>query len=201
MLKQLRTAVLLLVVLTVLTGLIYPVAMTGIAQVLMPGKANGSLIHRDGAVVGSTLIGQSFIDPKTDRVLQGYFRGRPSAAGAGYDASASGGSNLGPTNKALIDRVNATAAIIRQENGLTASAPVPVDLVTASGSGLDPDISPAAAALQVPRVARQRGVSEAQVKALVQKHTSGRTLWIFGEPRVNVLALNQALDQNFPLAR
>lgn len=199
MLKQLRTAALMLVVMVVLTGLIYPLAMTGIAQAIMPGKANGSLIHQNGKVVGSSLIGQTFVDPKTNKALPGYFRSRPSAAGTGYDASASSGSNLGPTNKTLIDNVGAVAAVIRQENGLTATAPVPVDLVTASGSGLDPDISPAAADVQVARVARQRGVPPAQVQALVKKHTTGRTLWIFGEPRVNVLALNRDLDQHFPM--
>lgn len=201
MLKQLRIAAVMLVVMAVLTGLIYPLAMTGIAQAIMPGKADGSLIHQHGAVVGSSLIGQSFVDPKTDRVLPGYFRGRPSAAGTGYDASASSGSNLGPTNKTLIDQVGAVATVIRQENGLAVNAPVPVDLVTASGSGLDPDISPAAADMQVARVARQRGVTTAQVQTLVKKHTTGRTLWIFGEPRVNVLALNRDLDQRYPLPK
>jgi K+-transporting ATPase ATPase C chain len=195
MVAQMRTAALMLVVLTVLTGLAYPLAMTGLAQVIFPDKADGSLIERDGQVVGSELIGQSFVDPETGRTLPGYFRGRPSAAGAGYDASASSGSNLGPTNQALIDRVAADVAIIREENGLPADAEIPGDLVTTSGSGLDPHISPASAEIQVARVARERGLSEDQVRDLVDDNTEGRTLGIFGEPRINVLKLNLALDE------
>jgi K+-transporting ATPase ATPase C chain len=209
MLRQLRIAILMVVVITVLTGLAYPLTMTGLAQVLFPWQANGSLIQRDGKTIGSALLGQSFldpakIDPKTGDgpTLPGYFRGRPSAAfqpGNGDDTLVSSGSNLGPTNKALIDRVVADVAIVRKENGLAADAPIPGDLVTASASGVDPDISPAAAELQVPRVARQRGISEAQVRQLVAQATSGRTLGLFGEPRVNVLALNLALDAAAPM--
>lgn len=194
MLKQFRTAALMIVVMTVITGIIYPVATTGIAQGLFSDKANGSLIKEDGTVVGSSLIGQNLVDPETGKTLYGYFRGRPSAAGTGYDASASSGSNLGPTNQALLDRIEADAAIIRQENGLAADATLPVDLVTTSGSGLDPDISPAAAEIQVARVAKERGISEDQVRSLIGEHTSGRTLGLFGDPRVNVLELNLALD-------
>jgi K+-transporting ATPase ATPase C chain len=197
--KQLRTATLMVVVLTFLTGLVYPLAMTGVAQVVFPGKADGSLLKQDGAVIGSTLIGQSFVDASTGKTLHGYFRGRPSAAGNGYDAALSSGSNYGPTNQALIDRVTADIAIIRSENGLPEDATVPVDLVTASGSGLDPDISPAAAELQIPRVARERGMTEDAVRELVEHATSGRTLWLFGEPRVNVVRLNLALDAAAPL--
>ena len=209
MLRQLRIAALMLVVLTVLTGLAYPLAITALAQAFFPWQANGSLVQRDGQTIGSALLGQSFldpakIDPKTGDgpTLAGYFRGRPSAAfqpGNGDDTLVSSGSNLGPTNKSLVDRVAADVAIVRQENGLAVDAPIPVDLVTASASGVDPDISPAAAALQVPRVARQRGLSEAQVRRLVAQATSGRTLGLFGEPRVDVLALNRALDTAAPL--
>lgn len=187
--RQTRNAVLMLVVLTVLLGLIYPIVMTGIAQLLFPYQANGSLVKdSSGKVIGSALIGQNFADPK-------YFHPRPSAAGQnGYDAAASGGSNLGPTNQKLIDAVKDRATTYREENGLAADAQVPADAVTASASGLDPDISPANAHIQVARVAKARGLSDAQVKALVDEHTQGRTLWIFGEPRVNVLELNLALD-------
>ncbi|MBA2247141.1 MAG: K(+)-transporting ATPase subunit C [Chloroflexia bacterium] len=194
MLKQLRTAALMIVVLTVLTGLIYPLAMTGIAQVLFPDKADGSLITRNGQVVGSELIGQGFVDADSGRVLPGYFRSRPSAAGDGYDAALSSGSNLGPTNQVLIDRVAADVATIRDENDLAADAEIPVDLVTASGSGLDPHISPASADLQVPRVARERGVDEERIRGLIEEHTDGRTLGVLGEPGVNVVMLNLALD-------
>ena len=151
-------------------------------------------------MIGSELIGQSFVDPDTGETLPGYFRGRPSAAGAGYDAAASSGSNLGPTNPVLIDRVASEVAIIREENDLADNAEIPVDLVTASGSGLDPDISPASADLQIARVAQQRGISEDQVRAIVDRYTSGRTLGIFGEPRVNVLKVNIALDEHYPMS-
>ena len=195
MLAQLRTAILVTIAMILLTGLAYPLAMTGIAQVIFPDNADGSLIERDGEAIGSELIGQSFVDPDTGRTLPGYFRGRPSAAGTGYDAGASSGSNLGPTNQALIDRVAADVAIIRAENRLPADAMIPVDLVTASASGLDPHISPASADLQIARVARERDLSETQVRELVEKNTEGRTLGILGEERVHVLKLNLALDE------
>lgn len=202
-LTQLRTAILMIVVLTVLTGLAYPLAMTGLAQVLFPHQANGSLIERDGVVIGSELIGQGFVDAETGLTLPGYFRGRPSAAftpGDGDNTLVSSGSNYGPTNQALIDRVAADVAIVREENGLATDAPIPVDLVTASGSGLDPHMSPASAELQVPRVARERGLSEDEVRALVAANTEGRTLGFLGEPRVHVLKLNLALDGTAPLS-
>lgn len=199
MINQLRPAILLVVIMTVITGIAYPLAVTGVARVAFSDKAAGSLIEQNGQVVGSTLIGQSFVDPDTGATLTGYFRGRPSAAGSGYDALASSGSNLGPTNPALMDRVAAEAAIIRTENQLPADAAVPVELVTASGSGLDPHISPASAELQIPRVARQRGVSEDEIRAIVENATEGRTLGILGEPRVNVLQVNLALDERYPL--
>ena len=181
-------AVLLTVVTTVIFGVAYPLAVTGLAQVFFPHQANGSLIEQGGAVVGSALIGQSFSSP-------GYFHGRPSAAGDGYDATSSGGTNLGPTSRTLADSVRAAVAAARAENP---TAPVPVDLVTSSASGLDPDLSPAAAAFQIPRVARERGTSDAAVQAVVEQVTEGRTLGLLGEPRVNVLRLNLAIDQTFP---
>jgi potassium-transporting ATPase KdpC subunit len=200
--SHLRTAVLMLVVMTALTGLAYPLAITALAQALFPHRANGSLIVRQGAVIGSELIGQSFVDAATGRTMPGYFRGRPSAAftpGDGDATLVSAGSNLGPTNRVLIDRVAADVAVIRDENGLDPATAIPVDLVTASASGLDPHISPASAELQVPRVARERGLSEEAVRSLVTNHTEGRTLGVLGEPRVHVLRLNLALDDRAPV--
>ena len=187
--QHLRSAVLMVVVLTLLFGIVYPLVMTGISQALFPAQANGSLVRDSaGNVIGSAILAQNFTQPQ-------YFHPRPSAAGSdGYDASSSGASNLGPTNQKLIDTVRDRTDAYRQENGLAADAAVPVDAVTASASGLDPDVSPANALLQVGRVARARGMPEDQVRALVQQSTEGRTLGIFGEPRVNVLKLNLALD-------
>lgn len=182
---QLWPAVALLAILTVLTGLVYPAAVTAVAQVVFPAQANGSLIVADGQVVGSSLIGQAFDEPR-------YFWGRPSAAGAnGYDATASGGSNLGPTSKVLIERITREVDALRSANG---DAPIPVDLVTTSASGLDPDISPAAAEYQVARVAVARGMTPDQVRAVVARHTSGPVLGFLGSATVNVLELNLDLD-------
>jgi len=188
--KHIVTAILMTVVTTVLLGIIYPFVVTGLAQLIFPRQANGSLITSGGKLIGSHLIGQPFSSP-------GYFRSRPSAAGtAGYDAGNSSGSNFGPTNKMLIDRMNGDIQKAQAENP---NAPVPMDLVTTSGSGLDPHISPEAAAFQVPRVARERGMSEADVSALIANHTEGRQLGFLGEPRVNVLELNLDLDATHPM--
>ncbi len=204
MLRQLRPALVSVVTLMVLCGLVFPLAVTGIAQLVFHHQANGSLIVRDGRIVGSRLIGQGFGGP-------GYFHPRPSAAGGGYDATTSAGTNLGPTSDKLIngihkklpngqddpgnfDGIRDLAAAYRQENGLAAATPLPADAVTRSGSGLDPDISPANAALQVARVAQTRGLPVDAVRRLVLAHTEGRTLGLLGEPRVNVLELNLALD-------
>ena len=174
---------------TVIFGVLYPLAVTGLAQVLFPGRAAGQLIHKNGKIVGSKIIGQAFTGP-------GYFHSRPSNAGAGYDATASSGSNLGPTNKNLLDRVKGDVEKARLENP---NAPIPVDLVTGSGSGLDPEISPAAAEFQLARVSRERGMNIEEVRVLIRKHTRGRDLGFLGEPRVNVLELNLELDSIHPL--
>ena len=197
MLREIRPAIVVLVALTLITGLVYPLAMTGIAQLIFPYRAQGSLIERNGTVVGSELIGQQFDSDK-------YFRGRPSATTAPdpkdptktvpapYNAANSGGSNLGPSNKALIDRVKGDIDKLKAENP---SMPVPADLVTTSASGLDPDISPEAAFFQVPRIAKTRNLPEERIRQLVEDHTEGRLFGLLGEPRVNVLKLNLALDQ------
>jgi len=194
--KELRPAVVMVIAFTILTGLAYPLAMTGIAQVIFPWQANGSLVVHDGKTVGSALIGQVFADAK-------YFHSRPSATSdtnpndatktvpAPYNAQNSGGSNLGPTSKSLVDRVKEDVDKLKVEN----AKPIPVDLVTASASGLDPEITPAAAAFQVPRVAKVRNMAESTLADLVAQHTQGRTLGVLGEPRVNVLELNLALDE------
>lgn len=201
MIAQLRTAVLISIVLFAITGIVYPALVTGIAQVAFPDNADGSLIRRDGEVIGSSLLGQSFVNQDTGHVLPGYLRGRPSAAGSLEDGTIlSGGSNLGPTNAALIERISADIAIIRNENGLAPDAEIPVDLVTASGSGLDPHISPASAEIQVTRIAAERGLSEDEVRAIIDDNTDEPTLGVLGESRVNVLAVNLALDEAAPLA-
>jgi len=189
--RNLIAAVLMTIVTTLLLGVIYPLAITAIAQVAFPKQANGQLIERNGTVIGSRIIGQGFSSP-------GYFRPRPSAAGTGYDAANSAGTQLGPTNKKLIDNVKANIEAARKENP---NAPVPIDLVTTSASGIDPHISPAAADFQVPRVARERGRSEADVRHLVEANTEGRQLGFLGEPRVNVLELNLALDAQYPVKK
>jgi len=188
--KNLLISVLYTVATTVLVGLLYPLAITGLAQLMAKDKANGQLITRKGTIIGSRILAQPFSSPA-------YFHPRPSAAGTnGYDATSSGGTNWGPTNRKLIDRVEADVARLHAENP---GEPVPVDLVTASASGLDPDITLAAAEFQTPRVAKARGISETQVRELVQAHTQGRQFGFLGEPRVNVLGLNLALDQRFPV--
>jgi potassium-transporting ATPase KdpC subunit len=188
--KNLMISIWMTLATTVIFGLLYPLAVTGLAQVLMPAHANGQLLSPGGKLVGSRIIGQPFSAPQ-------YFHSRPSAAGNGYDPLASSGSNLGPTNKALIDRVSADVAKLQAENP---SMPVPIDLVTSSGSGLDPHISPAAAEFQIPRVAHIRGISEQDLRTIIAKHTKGRDLGFLGEPRVNVLELNLELDATHPLA-
>lgn len=189
--KNLITSVLMTIVTTILLGVIYPLTVTGISQLLFKDKANGQLITQNGKLVGSRIIGQPFVGAA-------YFHSRPSAAGNGYDAANSGGSNLAPTNKQLIDRVNASVAANSPDNPLQ---PVPVDLVTTSASGLDPDISPAAAAFQVPRVAKERRITGEQLQQLIALHTQGRQLGFLGEPRVNVLELNLDIDRQFPLTK
>ena len=189
--KNLMISIWMTLATTIIFGLIYPLAVTGLAQVMFPDRANGQLIRRDGKIVGSKIIGQAFAGAS-------YFHSRPSYAGNGYDAGQSSGSNLGPTNKTLIDRVNSDVQKLQAENP---GAPVPVDLVTSSGSGLDPDISPAAAEFQITQVSRGRGMSEQDVRAVVAKHTLQRDLGFLGEPRVNVLGLNLDLDATHPVSR
>src|SRR5580704_18889100 len=185
--QNLKIAILMTIVTTVLLGIIYPLVVTGLAQVMFHDKANGQLISRYGEIIGSRIIGQAFVGP-------GYLHSRPSAAGAGtgYDAANSGGSNLGPTNQHLIDRVKADVARLQAENP---GQPVPIDLVTTSASGLDPDVTLAGAEFQIPRIARERGLSETQVRQVIDQHTSGRQIGFLGEPRINVLEVNLALDQ------
>jgi|SRR5579872_4492886 len=187
--KNLRISILMTIATTILLGIIYPLIVTGLAQVLFRHKANGQLIENNGQVVGSTIIGQGFSSP-------GYFHSRPSAAGNGWDAANSGGSNLGPTNQKLLDRIKSDVATAQADNPGT---PVPIDLVTTSASGFDPHITPASAEFQLVRVAKERGASADQLRALVLKHTEGRQLGFLGEARVNVLELNLDLDEQFPL--
>ena len=186
--KNLLIAVWFTLVTTVMFGLIYPLGITGLAQILFRDRANGQLMEKDGKLVGSRIIGQAFTGP-------GYFHSRPSAAGTGYDPTSSGGSNLAPTNKSLLDRVNGDVHKLQAENP---NAPIPVDLVTASGSGLDPDISPASAEFQISRVARERHIAESDLRSLIARYTQPRQFGILGEPRVNVLQLNLALDSSLP---
>ena len=187
--KHFMTSIWMTIVTTLLLGIVYPFIVTGLAQILFPQQANGGLITMDGKIVGAHLIGQTFSSP-------GYFHSRPSAAGNGYDAGNSSGSNLGPTNKMLVDRMTGDIQKAQAENP---GAQVPMDLVTTSGSGLDPHISPEAAAFQIPRIAHERGISEADVSNLIDKHTEGRQLGFLGEPRVNVLELNLELDTTHPM--
>lgn len=187
--RNLLTAVLMTIATTILFGIIYPLLVTGIAQALFPAKANGQLIHIDGKTVGSAIIGQGFSGP-------GYFHSRPSSAGNGYDAANTNGSQLGPTNQKLIDRVKGDVATAESDQPGTA---VPIDLVTTSASGVDPHITPAAAEFQLSRVAKERGATVDRLRALVAKHTEGRQLGILGEARVNVIELNLDLDQQFPM--
>jgi K+-transporting ATPase ATPase C chain len=187
--KNFMISIWMAIVTTLLLGVVYPFVVTGLAQVLFPKQANGELITVNGKIAGSRLIGQPFSSP-------GYFRSRPSAAGNGYDAGNSGGSNLGPTNKMLIDRVNGDVQKLQAENP---NVPVPMDLITTSGSGLDPHISPDGAAFQAPRIARERKMAESEVNALIAKHTEGRQMGFLGEPRINVLELNLDLDASHPM--
>ena len=189
--RNLLIAVLMTIATTILLGLVYPLAMTAIAQAIFPDKANGQLVMREGRVIGSRIIGESFSSP-------GYFHGRPSAAGTGYDAANSAGTNLGPTSRKLVDAVKSAVAAAQKENP---SAPVPIDLVTSSASGLDPHLSPAAALFQAPRVAAARRASEADVRRLVGAHIEPRQFGFLGEPRVNVLELNLALDEQWPIRK
>ncbi len=186
--KNLRISILMTIATTILLGIIYPLVVTGLAQVLFHHKANGQLIEKNGTAVGSTIIGQGFSSP-------GYFHSRPSAAGNGWDAANSAGSNFGPTNQKLIDRVKGDVATAQADNPGT---PVPIDLVTTSASGFDPHITPAAAEFQLARIAKDRGITVDQLRALVVKHTEGRQIGFLGEPRVNVLELNLELDEQFP---
>jgi K+-transporting ATPase ATPase C chain len=190
--KNIYPGVMIMLILTVITGVIYPLLVTGLSQMFFKSQAQGSLIEKNGGIIGSRLIGQAFTKP-------GYFHSRPSAAGNGYDSMASGGTNLGPTNKKLIDgNVKGAAEALRKENP---QVPIPVDLVTSSGSGLDPHITPAAAEFQVERVARERGMSTDEVRRIVKEHTEGRQFGFLGEPRVSVLELNLALDAVHPMSK
>ena len=189
--KNLITSVLMTIATTILLGIIYPLVVTGIAQVVFPEQANGELIKKDGKTVGSSLIGQGFAGPE-------YFHSRPSAAGVGYDAANSAGSNLGPTNQKLLDRVHQDVIALQAENP---GKPVPIDMVTTSASGFDPHITPAAAEYQLAMVAKERGITAEQLRTLIARHTEGRQLGVLGEPRVNVLELNLQLDQQFPMKK
>lgn len=188
--KVIKNSVLMLLLMTVILGLVYPLLVTGIAQLVFPRQANGSIIYQSGRAVGSALIGQTFSGPK-------YFHGRPSAAGEGYDAAASAGSNLGPSNPELLKRITQQERIIRAENNLTQDQKIPIDMITVSASGLDPHISPEAAYLQAERVASSRDLSVERVNAVLVKHIEKRQFGVLGEPRVNVLQLNLAMDQEF----